>query len=165
MTEKKVIWSNYQKGRPVGILKLERHHAAIDCRKSTEPNSPEETESSRWQTTARDEQVGFRKERSCTNYIATLWIILEQSLEWNPTVYTTFVDCEKAFDSVDREVLWKLLRHYGALRSISPLYGRPMTIAAELSTTKSFQNWSRLYLGSARVVFCRSFCSYWSSIG
>ena len=61
----------------------------------------------------RDEQAGFRKERSCTDHIATLRIILEQSLEWNSPVYTTFVDFEKAFDSVDRDVLWKLLRHYG----------------------------------------------------
>jgi len=61
----------------------------------------------------RDEEAGFRKERSCTDHIATLRIILEQSLEWNSPVYTTFVDFDKAFDSVDRDVLWKLLRHYG----------------------------------------------------
>ena len=27
--------------------------------------------------------------------------------------YVTFVDFEKAFDSVDREVIWKLMHHYG----------------------------------------------------
>ena len=59
----------------------------------------------------RDEQAGFRKGRSCTDHIATLRIILEQSLEWNSPVYLTFVYFEKAFDSVDRDVLWKLLRH------------------------------------------------------
>jgi len=61
----------------------------------------------------REEQAGFRKDRSCADQIATLRIILEQSLEWNSPVYATFVDYEKAFDSVAREVLWKLLRHYG----------------------------------------------------
>lgn len=61
----------------------------------------------------REEQAGFRKDRSCADQIATLRIILEQSLEWNSPVYVTFVDYEKAFDSVAREVLWKLLRHYG----------------------------------------------------
>ena len=61
----------------------------------------------------RDEQAGFWKERSCTDQIATLRIIVKQSLEWNTPVYAIFVDYEKAFDSVDREVLRKLLRHYG----------------------------------------------------
>ncbi|XP_028649227.2 LOW QUALITY PROTEIN: uncharacterized protein LOC114645554 [Erpetoichthys calabaricus] len=62
----------------------------------------------------RDEQAGFRQNRSCTDQIATLHIIVEQSLEWNtPVLYINFVDYEKAFDSVDRGTLWKLLQHYG----------------------------------------------------
>lgn len=61
----------------------------------------------------RDQQAGFRSNRSCTDQIATLRIILEQSLEWNSPLYVNFVDYEKAFDSVDRATLWKLLRHYG----------------------------------------------------
>ncbi|KAJ8333838.1 hypothetical protein SKAU_G00411570 [Synaphobranchus kaupii] len=42
-----------------------------------------------------------------------LRIIVEQSLEWNSPLYINFINYEKAFDSVDRETLWKLLRHYG----------------------------------------------------
>ena len=61
----------------------------------------------------RDQQAGFRKNRSCADQIATLRIILEQSLEWNSSLYCCFVDYEKAFDSVHRESLWQLLRHYG----------------------------------------------------
>ena len=61
----------------------------------------------------RDNQAGFRENRSCTDQIATLRIIIEQSIEWNSPVYLFFVDYEKAFDSVDRDILWKLLRHYG----------------------------------------------------
>ena len=30
-----------------------------------------------------------------------------------PSLYVNFVEYEKAFDSLDRETLWKLLRHYG----------------------------------------------------
>lgn len=40
----------------------------------------------------RDQQAGFRKDRSCTDQIATLRIILEQSLECN---YVNFIDYEK----------------------------------------------------------------------
>ena len=64
----------------------------------------------------REEQAGFRKERSCTDHIATLRVIIEQSLEWNSPLYITFLDFEKAFDSVDSTVLWKLLAHYGIIK-------------------------------------------------
>ena len=61
----------------------------------------------------RDEQAGFRKERSCIDQIATLRIIVEQTIEWQAPLYICFVDFEKAFDSVDRQTIWNLLRHYG----------------------------------------------------
>nr|KAG5702408.1 hypothetical protein BaRGS_027495 [Batillaria attramentaria] len=61
----------------------------------------------------REEQAGFRNDRSCTDHIATMRIIIEQSLEWQTPLYSTFVDFQKAFDSVDREVIWKLMSHYG----------------------------------------------------
>ena len=38
---------------------------------------------------------------------------MEQSIEWNSTLYINFIVFKKVFDSVDREILWKLLRHYG----------------------------------------------------
>ncbi|CAH2275492.1 Hypothetical predicted protein [Pelobates cultripes] len=60
----------------------------------------------------RDEQAGFRQNQSCMDQIATLRIIVKQSLQWNSSLYINFVDSEKAFDNVDREVLWKLLWHY-----------------------------------------------------
>ena len=67
----------------------------------------------------RDQQAGFRKNRSCTDQITTLRIILEQSLEWNSPLYVNFIDYEKAFDSVDRQTIWKLLRHYGVPAKIT----------------------------------------------
>ena len=61
----------------------------------------------------RKEQAGFRKDTSCTDHIATLRIIDEQCIEWQSCLYINSVDFEKAFNSIDRTVLWKLLRHYG----------------------------------------------------
>ena len=52
--------------------------------------------------TLREEQAGFRQDRSCTDQIATLRIIVEQSIEWNSSLYVNFVDYEKAFDTLDR---------------------------------------------------------------
>jgi hypothetical protein len=60
-----------------------------------------------------EQQAGFRKDRSCTDKIAALRIIIEQSLEWNTSLFLNFVDFEKAFDSLDRELLWNLMAHYG----------------------------------------------------
>ena len=53
----------------------------------------------------KDQQAGFGKDRSCTDQIATLQIIIEQFIKWNTSGYVNFVDFEKAFDSLDRNVL------------------------------------------------------------
>ena len=69
----------------------------------------------------RDEQAGFRKERSSADQIATVRIIVEQSIEWQSPLYKCFIDFEKVFESVDRESSWKILLYYGVLQSLSTL--------------------------------------------
>ena len=71
--------------------------------------------------TLRDNQAGFRSNRSCTDQIATLRIIIEQSVEWNSSLYINFVDYHKAFDSIHRDTLWQLLRYYGVPAKITSL--------------------------------------------
>ena len=61
----------------------------------------------------RKEQAGFRRGRGCIDHIFTLRNIIEQSTEWQRTLYVNFVDFAKAFDSVYRYSLWKILRAYG----------------------------------------------------
>ncbi|VDP35612.1 unnamed protein product [Schistosoma curassoni] len=46
----------------------------------------------------RDRETGFRKDRSCTDQITTLRIIVEQSVEWNSSLYINFIDYEKAME-------------------------------------------------------------------
>ena len=60
-----------------------------------------------------DEQAGFRQDRSCADHSATMRIITEQSLEWQAPLYAVLVDFQKTFDSVDRDVIWRLMHHYG----------------------------------------------------
>ena len=48
-----------------------------------------------------DQQARLRSNRSCMDQIATLRIIVEQSLEWNSSLNNNFVDYEKAFDSMN----------------------------------------------------------------
>ena len=92
--------------------------------------------------TLREEQAGFRQDRSCTDNIATLRIIIEQSLEWQIPLYLVFVDFQKAFDSVDRDVIWRLMEHYGFPAppplpppSSFPLYSNCTTTPAAKSYT------------------------------
>ena len=61
----------------------------------------------------RENQAGLRKVRSCPDQISILIIIIEQSLEWKSSLYVKLIDSEKVFDSVDRDSLWKIMRHYG----------------------------------------------------
>ena len=61
----------------------------------------------------REEQAGFRGGRSCVDQIFVLRTIIEQSLEWNSSLYINFIDFEKAFDSVHHTTLWNILRSYG----------------------------------------------------
>nr|KAG5694275.1 hypothetical protein BaRGS_031993 [Batillaria attramentaria] len=63
--------------------------------------------------TLRKEQAGFRKGRSTLEHIFILRNIMEQVNEWQATLYTHFVDFEKAFDSLHRRGLWNIMKSYG----------------------------------------------------
>ena len=69
----------------------------------------------------RKEQAGFRKGRGCTDQIFALRNIIEQCLEWNAPLHINFVDYQKAFDSIHRESLWKILSSYGVPSKIVQL--------------------------------------------
>ena len=66
----------------------------------------------------RKEHAGFRTGRGCTDQIFTLRNIIEQCTEWQRQLYINFVDFEKAFDSIHRESLWRILRAYGIPQEI-----------------------------------------------
>ena len=61
----------------------------------------------------REEQAGFRAGRSCNDQIFVLRTIVEQSLEWNSSLYINYIDFEKAFDSIHHPTLWTILESYG----------------------------------------------------
>ena len=61
----------------------------------------------------RKEQAGFRAGRGTVEPIFIFRNIIEQKNEWQATLYLNFIDYEKAFDSIHRESLWKIMRSYG----------------------------------------------------
>ena len=57
-----------------------------------------------------DVQAGFRKGRGTTDQIANIPWIIEKATEFQKNIYFCFTDYAKAFDCVDRNMLWKILK-------------------------------------------------------
>ena len=60
-----------------------------------------------------DVQAGFRKGRGTRDQIANLCWILKKAREFQKIIYFCFIDCAKAFDCVDHNKLWKILKEMG----------------------------------------------------
>ena len=59
-----------------------------------------------------EEQNGFRMGRSCEDHIFTVSTIIKNKLSSSKCTFTCFIDMQKAFDSVDRDLLFHKLISY-----------------------------------------------------
>ena len=57
-----------------------------------------------------DVQAGFRKGRGTRDQIVNICWIIEKAREFLKNIYFCFIDYAKAFDSVDHDKLWKILK-------------------------------------------------------
>ena len=57
-----------------------------------------------------DGQAGFRKGRRTRDQIASIRCIIEKAGEFQKHIYFCFIDYAKAFDCVDHNKLWKILK-------------------------------------------------------
>ena len=90
-----------------------------------------------------DIQTGFRKCRVRDQIANTHWI-MEKAQEYQKNIYFCFIDYAKAFDCVDHNKLWKILREMGIPDHLTcPLRnryaGQEATMRAEHGTTDWFQ--------------------------
>ena len=60
-----------------------------------------------------DVQVGFRKGRGIRDQIANIHWIIKKAREFQKNIYFYFIDYAKAFDCVDHNKLWKILKGMG----------------------------------------------------
>ena len=71
-------------------------------------------------------QGGFRRGRGCTDQVFVVRQICEKYLAKGKDVYFAFMDLEKAYDRVDRDAMWNVLRLYGVdgklLSAVKSLY-------------------------------------------
>jgi hypothetical protein len=68
--------------------------------------------------TTGDHQCGFRRNRSTTDHVFCIRQILEKKWEYNEAVHQLFIDFEKAYDSVRKEILYNILIEFGVPRKL-----------------------------------------------
>lgn len=69
-----------------------------------------------------EQQAGFRSNRSTIDQIFTLRIVMEKYKQYNKPLHMCFIDIQKAYDSVNRELLWKICKAYGLTDKIVNLF-------------------------------------------
>ena len=65
-----------------------------------------------------EEQNGFRINRRATENIYIINEIIEDAKKNNKEIYCAFLDIEKAYDTVDRDILWEILEKIGLTEHI-----------------------------------------------
>ena len=91
-----------------------------------------------------DVQAGFKKGRGTRDQIANIHWIMEKAREFQKNIYFCFIDYAKAFDSVDHNKLWKILKEIGKPDHLTcflrGLYaGQEATVRTGHGTTDWFQ--------------------------
>ena len=91
-----------------------------------------------------DVQAGFRKGRGIRDQIAIIRWIMEKAREFQKNIYFCFIDYAKAFDCVDHNKLWKILREMGIPDHLTCLLknlyaGQEATVRTGHGTTDWFQ--------------------------
>ena len=79
----------------------------------------------------RSHQAGFRKNRNCLDQINILRRVTETYYKCQPPLKAVFIDFKMALGSIDREMMWKILRNYGIPKKIV------IAIAVFYSSSKS----------------------------
>ena len=91
-----------------------------------------------------DVQAGFRKGRGTRDQIANICWIREKAREFHRNIYLCFIDYVKAFDCVDHNKLWKILKEMGIPDHLTCLLrnlyaGQEVTVGTGHGTTDWFQ--------------------------
>ena len=91
-----------------------------------------------------DVQAGFRKGRGTRDQIANIRWIIEKAREFQINIYFCFIDYAKAFDCVDHNELWEILKEMGIPDHLTCLLrnlyaGQETTVRTGDGTTDWFQ--------------------------
>ena len=100
-------------------------------------------------------QTGFIKGRGTGDQIANICWIIEKAREFQKNIYFCFIDYTKAFDYVDHNKLWKILKEMGIPDHLTCLLrnlyvGQEATVRIEHGK----QTGSKLGKEYVKVVYC-----------
>ena len=89
-------------------------------------------------------QAGFRKGRGTRDQIANICLIMEKAKEFQKNIHFCLIDCAKAFDCIDHNKQWKILKGMGIPEHLTCLLrnlyaGREATVRTGHGTTDWFQ--------------------------
>ena len=60
-----------------------------------------------------DVEAGFLKDRGTRDQIANTHWVIEKARQFQKNIYFCFIDYSKAFDCVDNNKMWKILKKIG----------------------------------------------------
>ena len=91
-----------------------------------------------------DVQAGFREGRGTRDQTAKICWVTEKAKEFQKIIYFCFIDYPKAFDCVDHNKLWKILKEMGIPDHLTCLLrnlyaGQEATVRTGHGTTDWFQ--------------------------
>ena len=97
-------------------------------------------------------QAGFRKGRETRDLIANIHWIIEKAREFQNIIYFCFIDKAKAFDCVDHNELWKILKDMGITNHLTYLLrnvyaGQEATVRTGHGKTDWFQTGKGVHQG------------------
>ena len=86
-----------------------------------------------------DVQASFRKGRGTRDQIANICWIIEKAREFQKNTYFCFIYYAKAFDCVDHNKLWKILKKLGIPDQRNLYAGQELAVRTGHGTTHLFQ--------------------------
>ena len=113
-----------------------------------------------------DVQAGFRKGRGTRDQTANIHWIIEKAREFQKNIYFCFIDYAKAFDCVDHNKLWKILKEMGIPDHLTCLL-RNLYAGQEAAvrTGHGTMDWFKIGKGVHQAVYCHpAYLTYMHSI-
>ena len=99
-------------------------------------------------------QAGFRKGRGTRDQIANIRWITEKAREFQKNIYFCFIDYAKAFDCVDHNKLWKILKVMGIPDHLTCLLSNLYADQEATEQDMEEQAGSKLGQESIKAVYC-----------